>query len=325
MKSIMNENNFDLNKNIVTVNVKPVGDKCNIHCKYCDVVGSENVGLIHIPTYEACLKILKEKHEFVHFVLHGGEPLLLDRNGLAQIIQKTRDIFQNNCDFQIQTNGILLEKDVINFLKETECRVSISFDPAFGNLRYDRKAYLQVKRNIEEAVSQGCNPGILSVAHSLNVSAFIPFIEDLLAIGVQNWTINKVRGNYSSRYFLSEEKYLFLLSRILEEWIVKEYYKRISIQPLIDLLLPGKNHSCHFCSVEEKCSFFYSYFHKTLISGCEHFDLRKGSRERCQNCNVFDFCGGGCSTDFISEDFCRSRKKFYSLIKYLKLRLWGFL
>jgi uncharacterized protein len=61
-------------------------------------------------------------------VLHGGEPLLLGRNRLEELLVALRRELPQPCGLHLQTNGLLLTDDVIDVLVRFDVGVSISVD-----------------------------------------------------------------------------------------------------------------------------------------------------------------------------------------------------
>lgn len=306
-----------LNK-ILTINVKPVGNACNIHCCYCDSECNSSVQLLHIPTYVSYLKNLSSQYDFIHIILHGGEPLLASVDYLEEIFETTRSELGTKCDFQLQTNGTLLTDENLQLLQKKNCKLSISFDPSDKNLRYDKKTYEHVKNNIIHAIAMGNRPGVISVVHQKNHPYIVPFIEELLAMKIPYWTINKIRADKLSPYFITENKYLTVLLDVLQEWVEKKAYEILSIQPLMDLLSPGENHSCHFNMLNDKCSHFSSISSTTIIPYCEHYCGKNNRLKKCENCKLYYICGGGCPSDNPDEEFCISRQFFLKKIELFK-------
>jgi len=70
-------------------------------------------------------------------VLHGGEPLLLGKNKLKNIVETLRSSLPLDCLLGIQTNGILITEEILDFCYETRTTISVSIDgPQQINDRY---------------------------------------------------------------------------------------------------------------------------------------------------------------------------------------------
>lgn len=121
----------------LTVIVKPVSSRCNHACDYClNVAGGVN-GRVVAPNMnlrlveaftEQCLKLPIQR---VYFLWHGGEPTLAGLDFYREAVSIQQAIFSGSSlkvTNGIQTNGSLLTKEWMIFLKEKRWRVGISID-----------------------------------------------------------------------------------------------------------------------------------------------------------------------------------------------------
>ena len=310
-----------MEEKVLTLNVKPAGNACNLSCSYCDSIDKACIASIDIPSYQQVLGTIREQYSLFHIVFHGGEPLLAPLSLLEKLVEITKGELRSKCDFQIQTNGLLISPSIIAFLKRNSIKLSISYDPVENNLRYDKASYSIVRNNILRAIESGIPLGILSVAHSKNLSSLRAFVGELIDLNVGFWTINKIRADYSSPLYLSEREYLLLLWDILRRWVEDGLYNQLQIQPLVDLLSPEKNHSCHFNSDIDKCKNIAVVSGKQFSCHCEHFKDSYQTNEKCKRCKIFLVCGAGCSTDYRDDSFCDSRISFFHALNTFKQQI----
>ncbi len=120
-----------------TVLVK-VASRCNINCSYCYVYNMGDTGWKDLPhqisyeTIDAVTNTLndlsgKQQRPFA-VVLHGGEPLLLGFTKLEYLIFSLRDALPDECSVSLQTNGILIDKKILDLCSDTRTTISISLD-----------------------------------------------------------------------------------------------------------------------------------------------------------------------------------------------------
>lgn len=120
-----------------TVLIK-VASRCNINCKYCYVYNLGDTGWkgmpaqISLETIESIASRLndfceEERHPFAT-VLHGGEPLLLGPVKLRLVLQTLRALLPEEYPIGIQTNGILITKEILNICAEMRASISVSLD-----------------------------------------------------------------------------------------------------------------------------------------------------------------------------------------------------
>lgn len=115
-----------------------VASRCNINCSYCYIYHHGDTSWQHMPkhmslaTVEDVLKQLEGLHEDQQHpfavVLHGGEPLLLPRNILAVLLQGLADRLPAVCTRAIQTNGTLIDDDLLELCLRTSTTLSVSLD-----------------------------------------------------------------------------------------------------------------------------------------------------------------------------------------------------
>jgi uncharacterized protein len=115
-----------------------VTSRCNINCSYCYVYNQGDTNWRRMPKHMSSaivadvlkqLSILYEdqQHPFA-IVLHGGEPLLLPRTILEILLQGLADRLPSACSRSIQTNGILIDDDLLALCVRTNTTLSVSLD-----------------------------------------------------------------------------------------------------------------------------------------------------------------------------------------------------
>ncbi|MBQ0062588.1 MAG: anaerobic sulfatase-maturation protein [Prevotella sp.] len=115
------------------VMLKPVGSRCNLHCRYCYYlnagVGGEEVmsdDLLERFTREY---ISAQSASHVMFTWHGGEPTLLPLSFYEKAIALQRKYADGHIiDNSLQTNGTLLTDDWCRFLHDNHWLVGVSID-----------------------------------------------------------------------------------------------------------------------------------------------------------------------------------------------------
>jgi uncharacterized protein len=139
LKETYNLNKFDLEIIYLIFNTS-----CNLKCRYCYVEKSAEPGFKDISmddkTFDELMiylnkliKYQKKKNpdkKKLTFIYYGSEPLISKKffiNSLG-IIQKICDENGIKTDFQITTNGTLLDEEIINVIKKFKVGVSVSLD-----------------------------------------------------------------------------------------------------------------------------------------------------------------------------------------------------
>ena len=115
-----------------------VASRCNIDCAYCYVYHLGDFGWsrqpkrISLETSTAVADALSElaltEGQQFAVVLHGGEPLLLGKDGLGYVITSLRRALPDACAISIQTNGTLITSEILDLCADNSVTISLSLD-----------------------------------------------------------------------------------------------------------------------------------------------------------------------------------------------------
>ena len=134
-------------------------DACNLECKYCFVEQHP-----HFMSYDVALKAVNfilenlekknkkfNSNERCNLTYFGGEPTLMWDE---IIVPLTKYIRENNypIDLNMTTNGTLLNKERIEFLKEYNVPILLSFDGAESTQNFNRPARCQDKKSFDMVI-----------------------------------------------------------------------------------------------------------------------------------------------------------------------------
>lgn len=156
-----------------------ISEQCNMNCRYCYV--SNNGGFmsskIANKAVDVFLKLLKRGLGKGSITIFGGEPLL-NKKVLREVIQHAgkTDLFNRHIDnISIVTNGVLLDKNIIQFFKDHHIQVSISLDgpqEAHDLIRIGKDGkgtFKKVERNIHMMISMGYPPDLVCTVGPHNI------------------------------------------------------------------------------------------------------------------------------------------------------------
>ncbi len=116
-----------------------IAQRCNLDCTYCYVYNRGDESWRSRPPVIGDRVLVKlaeridqhcEKHGLASFTieLHGGEPLLVGKRRMQQLIDLLRDRCSTRLRFEMQTNGLLLDREWVELLAENEIGFGISLD-----------------------------------------------------------------------------------------------------------------------------------------------------------------------------------------------------
>jgi uncharacterized protein len=108
----------------MSVELRPLGVKCNIQCQYCYQDPQRDAGNI-LQSYDLEKMKAAVAHEGKSFTLFGGEPLLVPEQDLEELWAWGFEKFGRN---DVQTNGVLINDNHIRLFKAYGVHVGISVD-----------------------------------------------------------------------------------------------------------------------------------------------------------------------------------------------------
>lgn len=149
---------------------------CNLRCPYCYYINEQTTGYGQIIKAETLEKLYSHVSEYLtgkqgfSLVWHGGEPLLLGRKRLQHFLDLQAKYFApGQVQNFLQTNGVLINQDWIDFFRRNDIAVGISIDgspESHDKNRITRRGagtYSQVVQAIKLFQESGVEIGTLSV------------------------------------------------------------------------------------------------------------------------------------------------------------------
>ncbi len=220
-----------------------VHSRCNLSCDYCYIYEMADTSWSSMPFHMPHAVVVKASERIaehalrhslksVHIILHGGEPLLVGRQRLANILEtiRARLVGITTLRFSIQTNGMLLSDESLGVLSTHDVKIGVSLDGGrHENDRHrhqtsGRGSYEQVAARLD-ALRQGPHKhlyaGLLAVVDIENdpietyeaLLEFAPPAIDLL-LPHGNWTAPPPRRRSDP----SETPYADWLVAVFDHW-----------------------------------------------------------------------------------------------------------
>ena len=156
----------------MTVEVRPLGDKCNIKCRYCYQEGIRTAG--NVPTgYDLNAIVATLDRLAQPFSLFGGEVMMTPRADLERLMQLGLD---RHGGVSMQTNGTLIDERDIDLFKKYKVRLGISIDGPgplndarwAGSLSATRRATARIEAVIETLCRDQTPPNVIVTLNRLN-------------------------------------------------------------------------------------------------------------------------------------------------------------
>lgn len=345
-----------MTKPFISVIVKPTLS-CNMGCRHCyhrpDECGSEKLSL---ERFEKLVSMLKEEYKSCRFIWHGGEPLLCDESFFKKAIDIEKKYFgkKYGCDNTIQTNGTLLNIGFIEFCKKNYINLGISYEGGFDADIRPGTDVQKMDSTIRYVVDKKHMFLISATIHNGNVDSMKDIYHKFRDMGATVAFSPVIRSGLASdnNISLDVDRYIANSIELFEEWIHEKdvkvpllpFYQYIlnsiygpnisdcphascltnwiCLYPNGDLYPCGKACPKEFClgNIDEIDSIDDAFqskgFEKMLLGSIER-------REGCKECQIFDYCNGGCSIDALCDGdmtargdiSCRYYKEVFTHIK----------
>ncbi len=235
----MTANFFHPGKQLSSVLIKPAGPDCNLNCSYCFYLEKSALfpetkqhRMSNSILEETIRQVMTQGAQMINFGWQGGEPTLM---GL-EFFRKAVDLQANYGREQtvsngLQTNGVLIDEEWADFLKEHNFLVGLSLDgPEHVHDHYrftkgNKGSWAQVMKSAHTMLDAGVAVNALTVvndysaqyaeeiynshkSHGLNYMQFIPCVET-----------DPGNPTVAAPFSVSAEAYGDFLTRIFDLWM----------------------------------------------------------------------------------------------------------
>ena len=293
---------------------KPTGAICNLDCKYCFFLSKESLYAgskfrMGNDTLEAYIRqvIESQKTPLVTIGWQGGEPTLMGLDFFRRATALARKYLPRGATLEhtIQTNGILLDEEWCEFLRENNFLVGLSIDgpqAMHDAYRVDKSGAPTFSRVVQTArlmQEREVEFNVLCTVHSANVGypvrvyrffrdelktnfiQFIPVVErttpELLAIANEGWgDRNHHRPLYTQQGQLVTDRSVkpddwgkFLIA-IFDEWVANDVGEMF-IQLFESAVASWMGLPASLCIFAETCGNALALEHNGDLYSCDHY------------------------------------------------------
>ena len=344
--------------------VVKVASRCNLKCSYCYMYEHPDQTWKEQPIFldTKMIHLFADRlSEYAHnrdikkliVVAHGGEPLLLGAKKLRAfftIIQENLQKVEVNVDFGIQTNGTLVNDDIVEVLQQFDARAGVSIDGPLqwhDQMRVDKKgkgSFAQVMDGVEKlrnpSNGESVFGGFLTVA---NPDIPAPEIFEFFA-NLNTTSMDFLLPDYNFDTFPFDCYPVGTFGRWLSElfdcWLNSGTDMEIrTFRTLMKLLMGGKRgydsfgafshgvivietdgtyHALDVLKTSDRGAQTGMSLASHPIQALEALPLvmalsakRFSAAQKCLDCRLFDFCGGGYLPHRYSEAAGFERESLY--------------
>lgn len=151
-------------KRNISLMIKPSSSKCNLKCKYCfyhSIADARDVRDYGFMSKENMEEIVRKVDDYCkggqcNMGFQGGESLLVGLDFYKDLVEYSKNTkYKTKINFNIQTNGTLIDDEFAEFFKENNFLVGISLDGTKDIHNLNRVDYLN--RDTFNSVMKGIN------------------------------------------------------------------------------------------------------------------------------------------------------------------------
>lgn len=194
-----------------------VSNICNLKCSYC--IAYNGGAYTDIAVLNENIDFLVEelcRARIMGILVSGGEPTLNPK--LGEILSK---LSQKNFYITLDTNGILLNDDIISILKENPNiipRISLDSPTALIHDKH-RGGFDKSLYNIKRLIKNGIDVRVNTVLHNDNIRLIYDMANFICDLGIKQWHIFKLQSAFAPAYLQIDD---IEVERVMQE--VKSLY-----------------------------------------------------------------------------------------------------
>ncbi len=279
-----------MQKKPFAVIAKPVGSRCNMHCRYCYYLEkyrfSEHEQQNRM-SYSLLEKLIRQTIDaspgpMVSFTWHGGEPTLAGIEFYERVVTFQKKYLPRGWQVinNLQTNGLLLDDKWCDFIVENGFDVGISIDGAQcvhdanrldmgGNATYER-----VRAAVERLKGRGIDPDILCTVTSNSAENPLLTYRALRDLGVA-WiqfipVLVRFDDGSMSPESVSAEAYGRFLTEIFDEWVTHDLGKT-DVQLFAETAKVWAGGRAALCWMAQTCGRVLVVEEDGGVYSCDHF------------------------------------------------------
>ena len=212
--------------NRITIFLEPTA-ACNLRCRHCYHADTGyDLKRMSEETVLSFVDKLSLSHGNLRIVWHGGEPLLM---GL-DFFKKAYEIFEENSkkyqrvfEFDVQTNGTLIDEAYAEFFKQTNTTVSISYDGPYNEVLREEtertERAIELLKSFEVKLVCISTISAQSIAHIVDIYEF--FKEKKLDVKF-NPVFESGAARCNQEYVVSKEAWAEAFIQLFDYWLIDE-------------------------------------------------------------------------------------------------------
>lgn len=310
-----------------TVLLEPTA-ACNLRCRHCYHSKTEyDAHKMSLNTLERFLSICAPYYDCIKLIWHGGEPLLMGYDFFAEAYSLFDYYMRKHnvkFNFGIQTNGTLLDENIIDLFVQHNTHISLSYDGPYNHIL--RQETGKVERVIKMLKSKKIDFSCLSTISAKSVEYIIhlyKYFKNLKVSAKFNPIFPDGAARSNTAFIMTASQWANNFIKLFETWFF-DLDCNIQLSSCSEILakyLGGYNSGCingtcmfRFLAIDSYGNLYpcgrlvgnefklttineISDIRQTFLSDkyIEILDQNKRRIEHCKCCKWFNRCHAGCN------------------------------
>jgi uncharacterized protein len=319
-------------KNWFSVQLKPVGNTCNLRCSYCYAkshLASEK--LMSKKILETTIrKIIEQDYAYPTFSWHGGEPTLIGYELFEYAMQLMNKYKRNGQTVYnlIQTNATKINPKLAELFKKNNFGVSVSLDGPENihglNRRFinGKNSFAEILKGVNILKEYEIEPSVICTVSKSNLPYATETFDFLVSQVFKKIKYSPVFDSVTDNFSITSEEWFEYLKKVFYRWF-EIGDQEIQVRDLDEVIVWLSNTSLNLCSSNKTCLNWISVNPSGEIYPCEYlknqykygnivdteldtivtlsqfvkfYKIFTSNPTKCQNCEFLQLCGNGCPT-----------------------------
>lgn len=265
--------------NELTLQIKPVGNHCNICCKYCYAAPfkSSKFEILDIKILDKLIKEALEMTNQIVITWHGGEPTMVGLDYFKEYLKIVKKYKKSNQKVynMIQTNATLIDDDMAEFFKKNDFNVSISLDGIKEvNDKYrvrvnGKGTFDEVMKGVSILRAHGINPPVIITVTKDNIDKAAEIFDFIVKNNFKEIKFSPVYDKNDDLFSINNAEWYSYTKIILEQWLNLQD-NNIKVREIDELLSWFAGDSFALCTVKGLCARWISIDEKGNVYPCEY-------------------------------------------------------
>ncbi len=324
--------------NKLTIQLKPVGNNCNLDCEYCYAMPfrCENFKILDLEVLEKIVKEAFEVSDNVIITWHGGEPTLpgLDYyKKYVDLVEKYKKEDQNIVNM-IQTNATLINDSFAEFFEKEKFIVSVSIDgneETHNKNRHDKignGSYTATMKGVETLRKHNIYPPVIATVSKNTCNDCEETFKSFIYNGFTDIKFSPVYDSSEDAFSISSDEWYEYIRKVFDLWIGMQD-ENIKVREIDEVLEWFTGETINTCSSTNSCINWISINEFGEVYPCEYlrstesygniksmhmseiFKTEAYQRfvkkvmyvpTECKQCEFYEMCGNGCPATRIKDN-----------------------